>query len=83
MQVLPYLIILTILPQIQGCKNIKIIKKEGKKLTSENLYQALKIQMQMQIIMDNFVAEVDKEDLLKILSKKEKYENVKYMRRLW
>ena len=83
MKILPYFIILAILPQIQGCKNIKakIIKKEGNKLTPENLYQALEIQMQ--IIMDNFVAEVDKEDLLKILSKKEKYENVKYMRRLW
>ena len=88
MQVLPYLIILAILPQIQGCKNIKakIIKREGNKLTAENLYQALEIlmqlQMQMKIIMEKIRVR-EKEDFLKKLSKKEKYKNRRFLTGLW
>ena len=80
MQVLPYLIILSIHPQIQEFKNInaKIIKKEGNKLTAKNLYQALEIQlqlqMQIQMIMEKHGVQVEKEKIPKILSK-EKYEN--------
>ena len=83
MQVLPYLIILAILPQIQGCINIqaKIMTREGNKLTAENLYKALEIQIQLQVHMKinmkklGVHVQVEKEDFLKKLSKKEKYKN--------
>ena len=84
MQVLPYLIILAILPLIQRCKNIqaKTVTRGGNKITTENLYQATEIQqIMMQIIMENFHGQVEMKDFLRILSKKENYENQKYLRR--
>ena len=78
-QVLPYLIILAILPQIKECINFKakIIKREGNKVAAENLYKALEIQIQLQILMEKVCVSVhvEKEDFLKRLSKKEKYKN--------
>ena len=62
-----------------------IIKKEGNKLTAEILNRALEIQLQlqiqMQIIMEKLSVQVEKEEFLKILSKKEKYKNRKYFSR--
>ena len=74
-------------PQIQEDKNRKtnIIKKEGNKLTAKTLYRVLEIQLQlqiqMQIIMEKLSVQVEKEEFLKKLSKKEKYENLKYFSR--
>ena len=76
-------------PQIQEDKNWKtnIIKKEGNMLTAKILYWALEIQLQlhiqMQIIMEKLSVQVqvEKEEFLKKLSKKEKYENWKYFSR--
>ena len=88
MQVLPYLIVLVILPQIQANKysDAKIIKIERYKLTAKNLYQALEIQMkmQMQIIIRKLVVhvQVEKEDFLEKLSKRENYVNQSFLRRL-
>ena len=69
MQILPYLLILLLLlPQTQGCKNIKarIVKP------AKNIFEAPEVQqILLQIIKKRFGVTVKKEDLLKMLSKKE------------
>ena len=75
MQVLPYLLLLLLLPQNQGCKNIKgrIVRILGYRHTAKtNLFEKPEVQQILaQIIKKKFGVTVTKEDLLKILAKKE------------
>ena len=82
MQVLPYLFILFILPQIQGHTNIKTktIKTAGNQLTNKNPYEALEVeQIMIKIIMEMFGVRVKKEDFVK---KEKYYQRQRYTRRL-
>ena len=94
MKILPYLLLLLLLPQIQACKSIKgkIIGRAGYGLThrtivgpserrltgfrAKNLFEAPEVKQIMvqiigQIIKEKFASKVNKEVILKILSKKE------------
>ena len=74
MQVLPYLLLLLLLPRTEGCKNPKarIITRAETKLTAKNLFEAPEVQkMLIQIIWEKFAVRVKKEDLIKMLYKKE------------
>ena len=74
MQFLPYLLLLLLLPQTEGCKNIKarIISRAETELTAKNLFEAPEVQqILVQIIWKKFGVRVKKGDLLKMLSKKE------------
>ena len=83
MKVLPYLLILLlILPQNQGCKNLKarIIRRPEYGLTAQNVFETPEVkQIVVQIIKNKFGITVKKEDLLKILSKMERKYDQKIM----
>ena len=75
MQVLPYLLLLLLLlPQSQGCKNIKaqILRRAGYQFTAKAIFEKPEVQqILLQIIKMKYGVTVKKEDLIKILSKKQ------------
>ena len=75
MQVLPYLLLLLLLPQIQGCKNIKarVVRRLGYvHIAKPNLFEEPEAQqILIQIIKNKFGVTVKKEDLLKMLKKED------------
>ena len=79
MQVLPYLLLLLLLlPQSQGCKNIKaqILRRAGYQFTAQSIFEKPEVQkILLQIIRKKFGVTVNKEDiiknLVKVLTKKE------------